>query len=454
MNIAIFSGEISGDLIGGALAQELRRLAPDIELWGIGSSAMRAAGVELVADSAEWGAISITESITRGVGILARMAPLLKQEVRRRKPDLLLLIDFGFFNVRAARFAHSLGIKVLYYFPPGAWRRSGDRERELASITDLCALPFTWSTERFQQMGINAVYVGHPLLERVRPAMTRAQFAAEFDMDPAAPIIGLLPGSRRHEVAHNLPAMLDAARLIARDVRGAQFVIGVASSLSPETIAGYLSGHRELRDRLAEHWHEFVQEAGTRVMKQVARTAAALAPPSERNLVTAAGVVVPENKLREELERQARAARRATTTLPPLVLAKGLTYDVMAHSDALVTCSGTATLEAAALGTPMVIIYRGSRIMELEYHLRGISKKITHIGLPNILAERRIVPELIQHEASPEAIAGELVPLLNNVKRRSEMKAGLAGVRALLGEEGASERTARLALELTGRASQ
>ncbi len=168
MDIAIFSGEVSGDLIGAALARALKELAPEVRLWGLGSGAMKEAGVELLADSSEWGAISITEAITKVPPLLLRIAPIIKDALRTRQPDVVVLIDFGAFNVRAARYSKQLGLRVCYYFPPGAWRRTGDKGAELAQITDVLATPFPWATERFKNLGANAVYVGHPLLERVQ----------------------------------------------------------------------------------------------------------------------------------------------------------------------------------------------------------------------------------------------------------------------------------------------
>jgi lipid-A-disaccharide synthase len=457
LNIAIFTGELSGDLIGGALARELRRLNPTVELWGLGSSAMRAAGVELLEDSAAWGAISITEAITKVPGLLAKVAPRVKHAVRSRRPDVVVLIDFGAFNVRAARFCKQLGLKVCYYFPPGSWRRQGDKGAELARITDLLAVPFPWAAERFSNLGANAVYVGHPLLERVHAILSRADFAAQFGMDATKPIIGLLPGSRHHEVSHLMPTLLEAARLIYKRHSDAQFVVGVAPSMSPELMAGYLEGHAELKGRLTEIWHEFAQEAENKVLKPVAQTAKALTKQTTPLLVTNNGVVVPADSLRREMEARRRSEHlraRANKALPPTVLAKGLTYDVMAHSDVLLTCSGTATLEAAIFETPMVILYRGSRLMEFEYKLRGMDKKIRHIGLPNILADRRIMPELIQQAANPEAIAANALELLDDIERRRRAREDLRAVHEALGTAGASARTARLVLDLAQQPSE
>ena len=451
MNIAIFSGEVSGDLIGEALAREIYKRAPDAALWGIGSDGMRAAGVDLVADSAAWGAISITEALGKVPHLLLRVAPRLKRELRARKPDVVVLIDFGAFNMRAARYAHEQGLKVFYYFPPGAWRRTGPQSAEIARITDAIATPFEWSAERLRTVGANVTWVGHPILERVRPVLSRAEFAAQFGMDPARPIIGLLPGSRRHEVSHLMPTLLDAARLLYRKVPEAQFVVGVAPSISQTLMAGYLTHHTELRNHLGEIWHEFTKEAKKKVRNSVAGN---LVSQGQRAMVTADGVVVPAETMELEMQARHRSEQihaRADRTLPPTVLVRGLTYDLMAHSDLLLTCSGTATLEAAVFGTPMVILYRGSKLMELEYKLRGIDKKIKHIGLPNILADRRIVPELIQEQATPEAIAELALPLLNDVAIRHQARQDLLSVRAFLGEPGASERTARLVLDLARR---
>jgi lipid-A-disaccharide synthase len=451
VNIALFSGELSGDLIGGSLAQELKRQCPEATLWGLGSDTMREAGVELLADSASWGAIGLVAALSKAPGLLYDIYPRVKRALSERRPDVVTLIDFGAFNVRVARYAKKIGLKVCYYFPPGSWRRTGTHGAELARITDALALPFPWAAERYRALGANAVLVGHPLLDRVHARMSREEFAAQFGMEPAHPIIGLLPGSRRHEVMHLMPTLIQAARRIYENVPDAQFVVGVAPTISAEMMAGYLSGEGDLLDRLNDIWHEFAQEAETKILRPVARTASRLKPTMHPSLVTSTGVLMPVEALQEQLKARRRAEhQRARTerTPPPTVLIKGLTYEVMAHSDVLLICSGTATLEAAIFGTPMVILYRGSKVMELEYHLRGIHKKVPVIGLPNILAGHSILPELIQRDATPEAIARCALPMLNDMTIRHRIKQDLAEVRALLGEPGASVRTARLILDM------
>lgn len=142
--------------------------------------------------------------------------------------------------------------------------------------------------------------------------------------------------------------------------------------------------------------------------------------------------------------------RGGVSSVPPLVIAEDMTWDVMAHSDALIVCSGTATLEAALLGTPMAIIYRGTRMMEIEAKVLRINPE--HIGLPNIIADKRIVPEFIQDAANPETLAETVLGLLRDVETRAEAREALTGVRSVLappaGSPGSSARAAEIALEV------
>ena len=429
MNIAILTGEVSGDLIGGALAKELRRQCPSIELWGMGSSSMREAGVELVVDSSIFGTISITEALRNAPSLLFQVKPRIKAALRERKPDVVVPIDFGFFNVRVAAEAKRLGSKVCYYFPPGSWRRTSTKGAGLPAITDLIACPFPWTAERLGALGANTLYVGHPMLERLTSIIDRAALAAKFGIDPNRPIIGLLPGSRTHEITHIFPLQLKAARLLLNHVPDAQFIVGVAPGISPESLIPHLSRQKEIDDRAPQ--------------KNIS--------DSQRQMITPEGLVLSEREMKDRWK--ARIQPELPTdfskhTQLPIVLATGMTTEILANSDALVMCSGTATLEAAVFGTPMVVVYRGSKIMEAEAKLRGIRKHIPMISLPNIIADRKIVTELIMDEATPERVAEELLPLLNDPVRRNQMRQDLRTVKEALGEPGASEKTARAILEL------
>jgi lipid-A-disaccharide synthase len=451
-NIAIISGEISGDLVGGALARELLALHPDLQLWGIGSRHMKEAGVDLLYDSSAWSAIGVVKTLQMYPKLRWSAYPHIVKEVERRKPSVVILIDFGVFNVKVAYKCKERGVPVFYYFPPGSWRRKGRVNPEIARVTDHIATPFPWSEERLKGVGANATFVGHPLLELVKPRLTRSQFAEEFGMDPGKPIIGLLPGSRGFEIQHNTPAMLGAARLISKELPDAQFIFGMASKAAAEMEKAML----EHQLNLAREWkteaelHAYNETSRYRVFKD------RFFGKPQAKMVTPEGILVSPDDFQKRLREKHESWKKTHgKLLPPIVLAHNLTYDVMAHSDVLLVCSGTATLEAAILNTPMVILYRGSWLMEIEGKIRRIRPE--HFGLPNILADRRIVPELLQHEASPEALAEHALKLLRDPAAKAEMKAALQSVRASLtvsqGEEpdiGASRRAAHLALQLAG----
>src|SRR5437870_4484994 len=179
-NIAIISGEASGDLIGAALARAIKARQPGVELWGVGSRRMAEAGVDLLYDSADWGAIGYVEVLKVYPRLRFKMYPGLIAEIDRRKPDLVVPIDFGVFNMKVARWCKPRGFKLLYYVPPGSWKRSGPVSADLAELADRIATPFPWSAERLASVGARAEFVGHPLLEIAKPTLTREQFCERF----------------------------------------------------------------------------------------------------------------------------------------------------------------------------------------------------------------------------------------------------------------------------------
>ena len=200
MIVFISAGEASGDAYGAALISEMRRLAPkaEIEFWAIGGRRLSDGCDKLVADSARWGAISFTQSAKSYFRIIP-LALRIRRRLRRPGSDVRLLIpiDFGFFNSRLARSARRSGWKVLSFIPPGSWRR--DRQAAWApQIYDAVSTPFSWSAEILERNGTPAVHwFGHPLKQLVRERTATT-------VEPRNQI-ALLPGSRAHELAMNLP---------------------------------------------------------------------------------------------------------------------------------------------------------------------------------------------------------------------------------------------------------
>lgn len=379
-SIAISAGEASGDMYGGRLAAELRKIRSDLSLWGAGGPRMREAGVDVTVDMTGGGTIGISETVKSLPSVAAKYFRF-RSQLLRCKPDLFVPIDFGAFNIRLAQVAHKNGIKVVYYFPPSSWRKRPKNAAKLLASGGKVITPFPWSQEHLSAAGVDARFVGHPLVDIVKPSCDKATFLHDFDLSDSLPTIGMLPGSRAHELSEHMPIMIECARIMDRELGGAQFVIG----------------------------------AGGRA---------------------------------ENIRKRLKLAEK-DGDLPPIRVVEGRTYDCMAHSDLLISKSGTATLEAAILGTPMVIIYSGSAIMRFEFLFRK-SVLEEYIGLPNIIADRGICPELINEQATPEAVSDIALSLLRDQESLDKMKNALHEVRRTLGETNAVQRTASALLEMGG----
>lgn len=215
MRVFFSAGEASGDRYAASLVAELRAQGSSAGIEGIGGRLLAGAADGPVMDSSSWGAISISQSAKVAVKIWLS-GQIAKRELRAGDPGLLIPIDFGFFNIRLCRAARAAGWKVLYFIPPGSWRR--DRQgADIPKIADEIVTPFPWSADTFKSMGADAHWFGHPLKQLI---VERPPDGQPRDR------IAVLPGSRRHEIALNLP--LVAAGLKDREE---QVEFAVAPSL-------------------------------------------------------------------------------------------------------------------------------------------------------------------------------------------------------------------------------
>ena len=443
MQAAIITGEASGDRVAARLAQEIRRLHPDAEIWGTGGKFLRDAGADIFIDSTRWGVVGVAAAVTLLPRLLAARRSL-HRELLHRRPDILIPVDAGAFNLG---FPMIEGLcpwarrklpetKILYYFPPGSWRRTL-KGTPLAQWTDKVATPFPWSESELRRFGVDATFVGHPLLDIVHPSEPAAKFADRYGIDPERPVVGLLPGSRPQEIEQLLPIQLAAARIIHQRVHGVQFVVALAPTVNRQEIIRHVERARKIAlpaaHLNAHDGDDDLKRAGTIPVTVGGR-----------------GTASPDDFARRQSEWLRRAADMPSPSADfPLVIVEDATYDVMASSDVLLATSGTATLEAAILGKPMVIMYRMAEANRLEYQF--VKKAMPRfIGMPNLLAERIICPEFVQEAATPEAIAQEVVGLLLEPDRLQRMRADLREVTRLLGEPGGSARTAQMVIELAG----
>ena len=443
----IVAGEPSGDRQGAALLSALRILAAprQVEAFGIGGQLMAAEGVKLLYNSEPWASIGIAQTLFNIPRLLQVQAEM-KRVVRRERPDALVLIDAGGFNVSIGRAAKLEKIcPVFYYFPPGSWRRPAARNpdaaikkaQKLSDWADRVVTPFPWSETMLRERGMDAHFVGHPLLDLVKPKLTDEEYYAQFGLDPHRPIVALLPGSRTGEIRHILPRLVGAAGEISKRIPGVQFVVALASPQS-RVLAEDIIRAEQKSGGQATGLQPFLTHAGE-TLSQMAHSALPSASPQ---LVTNEGFVVGSEKL------PARSAAKSFN-LAPLVLSEGLTWDTLSRCDLVLTKAGTATLEAMILRKPMIIVYNGPKTMAVEWFLRKRSLKIAHIGMPNILADERVFTELIGEDASAAAIADLSVDLLIEPGRIMALKERLAGlVPQSLGEPGGVNRAAALLLDL------
>lgn len=363
-------GEASGDLYAGALALALQARAPGTRVIGLGGERLAAAGAELAGDYRGIAVTGLTE-VLRVLPQTYRMYRRLVDLARAQRPDVFVAIDFPDFNFRLAAAVHALGIPVVYYVSPQLWAWRPGRIRALKAFADKVLPIFPFEVAVYQQAGVPVEFIGHPLIDLIAVTTTRDAFLRGLGLDPAAPVVALLPGSRPNEVRALLPVLADAMTRIRVGRPGTQFVLARAPKLST-----------------------------------------ALFEP----LGPGAGGVT---------------------------LVEGQTDDVLNASDVVLTASGTATVQTALHEKPMVILYK---LSPLTYRLGRPFVKVDTFGMPNLIAGRRIVPELIQDDCTAERVAGEALALLNDRGRADQMRADLREVRAKLGAPGASERAAAAVL--------
>jgi lipid-A-disaccharide synthase len=364
-NILISAGEASSDMYAARLATALRART-GAKFFGMGGPRMGEAGVELVADYHEVAVVGISEvlhKIPTVIGVQNR----LKREAERRNAALAILVDSPGTHLGVARRMKQIDVPVGYFIGPQIWAWRAGRVRVVKRVVNRMVVIFPFEEKIYRDAGVPVDFVGHPLVDVVRPTMSRAEFALLHNLKPGRPIVTILPGSRQNEIRQNYGRIVEACERLGRANGDIQFVLAAAPNLKPEVFSSY------------------------------ARPTVAI------NLV------------------------------------QGATYGALSAADCAVVASGTATVEAALLGTPMVVVYRVSPLSALI--LRRMIRT-PFFSMVNLIAGRMVVPELIQDDFTAGRVETEVRRLLDSPAARDEMKSGLAEVRARLGPGGAIERAA------------
>ena len=403
----IVAGEASGDAHAASLVASLRERAPHVsfEFFGATLGAMRAVGVESVVRADELSITGLVE-IAAALPRFLSAYRALKRAALARRPDAVVLVDFPDFNLRLARWLRARGFKVIYYVSPQLWAWRGYRVRAVRRDVDLLLALLPFEPAWYAARGFARVeFVGHPLASEVKPSDSRAEFCRRHGLDPSRPVISLLPGSRRKELERILPAMLEAARLVALERAGAQFVVALAPTR-------------------AEAEAEQIIE---KVLKSERSGAGDREGVRDGSAADGGADAVSANV-------RARAF--------DLRVVRGETREALSAADAAAVASGTATLEAALTATPLVVVYRESA---LNWHTLGSLISVEHYGLVNLVAGERVAAELMQYDFTPDALARELVALLEPATN-ARTRAALRAATARLGDESASRRAAEATL--------
>jgi lipid-A-disaccharide synthase len=364
--IYIISGERSGDMHAANLVAAMKSKDPLLQFRGMGGSYSKEVGVHLALDYASVSVMGFLEVVFGFRKVLKALA-LVKQDLLLFRPDALILVDFGGFNMKIAAFAKEHGIPVHYYIPPKVWAWNQKRALTLKAITDQVYSILPFEPAFFEKFGMQVVYVGNPLLDEIKKFKAHDFFYQKNDLS-YRPIIALLPGSRTQEVKGMLAKMI----ALVQDFPQAQFVVAGVDSL----------------------------------------------PAAVYELALAQGIQVIYNQ----------------------------TYDLLSHATAAVVTSGTATLETALFKVPQVVVYSTSWV---SYQIGKRLIRVPYISLPNLIADRRVLRELIQDDFSLANLRQELNLLVSDTAYRNEMQAGYDLIRERIGEQQASEQVAHLILEAT-----
>lgn len=435
-SIMIVAGEASGDKHGASLAKALQRLHPDTRLrfFGSGGDEMRAAGVETLVDAREVAIIGVPE-IARAIGKLYNAYRTLLAAARSRRPSAVVLIDWPDFNMRLARKLHREGFKIVYYISPQVWAWRKYRITALRRDVNRMLVILPFEEDFYKKAGLEVQYVGHPLAEAVCATLSREDFCRRHDLDPTRSIFALLPGSRHKEIHYHLPLMLEAANKL-----NANWEAGNQEEAPIRDLPNLKSRSSNLASAISHHKSEISNlKSEMPISLSDFRNPQFIIPLA--STVRREQVEAPIRQAK--LEADAGAAHGNLS----ITIVEGDTYNALCHSVFAVVASGTATVEAALAGTPMVIIYRGS---ELNWRLIRPLIQLDTFGMVNLIAGRRIVPELMQHEATAEKIAGEVTAILSDPARLAQMRNDLQLVRESLAAEGgsAAERAAEAVVEV------
>ncbi len=370
-SLMLIVGDPSADRHMESILKLVKQSAPDLNMWGVGGERMEEIGVELLADLKDFAVIGFFEIIEKVPRIL-KMGHTILMEIEKRKPDVIMMVDFGGFNLKIVprirkKFPNQ---KLLYFISPQIWASRPWRIKTIAANVSKMLVIFPFEEPLYASYGVPARFVGHPLTLHIpneQELLDKETFTRTHELRADKPIIAVLPGSRKQEIKTLLPILLTAMEELLSERPDLQFVVSKAN----KTVS-------ELVDKIYE-----------------------------------------KHKIKKRFSKNV------------IFLDGSENYNLFKNSDLVWAKSGTTTLEVAMFGKPMLIIYRGAL---LSYFLVVLVLTVKNVGLPNLLAGRTLVPELLQLDCRPQQLVRYTSDLLDVPGLRNEISDELLKLRDQLGQ--------------------
>jgi len=400
--IYFVAGEASADNHGAALMRALRNADVDLRFIGRGGPQMKAVAGANFQDWIEKSGVLGLWEVIKHYGYFRKQFHETLHEIDSSKPTAVVLIDYPGFNLRLARTLSASAKaaadkpKIIYYISPQVWAWNRGRIKKMARWLDLMLCIFPFEADLYNESGLRTIFVGHPMIERLR------EHKIDIERDPN--VIGLFPGSRAREIRKIFPILIETARELRQSKPNLRFEVAAAS------------------DELAQEMGKMLGDS--------------LATPHLNPLPSSRG----EGRVRGDFESEGSELRDRSGGFDIKV---GQTAKIMQRAFVGIVASGSATLEAAYFRMPFALIYK---VAWPTYFAGRLLVKVKYLGMPNVLADKEVVPEFIQHRAQPHNLASAVLRLLDDSMARQEMIWEFDKIGAQLGESGASDRAARAIL--------